>query len=220
LVDNNMAVAAVQAGTLSEAEVKRLAPLIPLLVRATGPVSYDYQFGTGGLLDRLVAASWVRPETLFCAACTTAVIEDGELLGVELGFAEPNFYTFKSNLAALAPELIQRGEASYDELAGLMVRSGKASYLNAHIPDDVYYLHALAAFPQHRGKGIGKALLETALNRARASGFRELQLDVLADNPAVGFYQAMGLSILAEIRSPELSRDHGFPSEYRMAVSL
>ena len=101
-----------------------------------------------------------------------------------------------------------------------MVRARKASYLNAYIPDDVYYLHALAAFPRHRGKGLGKALLQAAIARARAQGFRELQLDVLADNPAVSFYQAMGLSIVSEIRSPELSRDHGFPPEYRMAVSL
>lgn len=215
-----MPVAALQAGTLSESEAQRFAPLIPQLVRATGQVSYDYQFGTDGLLERLVAASWTRPETLFCAACTTAIVEDGNLLGIELGFAGPNFYTFKANLAALAPDLIARGEATYDELAGLMERAGKASYLNAHIPDDVYYLHAIAAFPQYRGKGIGKVLLQAALQRAKAQGCRELQLDVLADNPAVGFYQAMGLSILAEIRSPELSRDHGFPSEYRMAVSL
>lgn len=215
-----MPIATVQAGALSENDSTRFAPLVAQLVRATGPVSYDYQFGTDGLLERLVAASWPRPETLFCAACTTAIIEDGDLLGIEIGFAGPNFYAFKENLAALAQDLMARGEASYEELAGVMMRAGKASYLNAHIPDDVYYLHALAAFPRHRGKGLGKALLQAAIARARAEGFRELQLDVLADNPAVSFYLAMGLSILAEIRSPELSRDHGFPSEYRMAVSL
>lgn len=215
-----MPIATMQAGALSESDRTRFAPLVAQLVRATGPVSYDYQFGTDGLLERLVAVSWPRPETLFCAACTTAIIEDGDLLGIELGFAGPNFYAFKENLAALAQDLMAQGEASYEELAGLMMRAGKASYLNAHIPDDVYYLHALAAFPRHRGKGLGKALLQAAIARARAQGFRELQLDVLADNPAVSFYLAMGLSILAEIRSPELSRDHGFPSEYRMAVSL
>jgi ribosomal protein S18 acetylase RimI-like enzyme len=215
-----MAAAAVQLGGLPADAAQRFAALIPGLIRATGPVSYDYQFGTEGLLERLVAASWPTPDTLFCAACTTAATEGGELLGIELGFAGPNFYAFKTNLAALAPELIERGEATYDELVGLTLRAGKASYLNAHIPDDVYYLHALSAFPQHRGKGVGKALLQAALERARTAGYRELQLDVLADNPAVGFYQAMGLQVLAEIRSPELSRDHGFPSEYRMAVTL
>lgn len=215
-----MPIATVQAGTLSESVLRPFAPHIAQLVRSTGPVSYDYQFGTSGLLERLVAASWLRPATLFCAACTTAVIEDGELQGIELGFAGPNFYTFKANLAGLAPDLMARGEASHDDLTGLMERAGKASYLNAHIPDDIYYLHALAAFPQHRGKGLGKHLLLAAIERARTQGFRELQLDVLADNPAVSFYQAMGFTILAEIRSPELSRDHGFPSEYRMAVPL
>ena len=211
----------VQLGALSADEIGRFASLIPGLIRATGPVSYDYQFGTDGLLERLVTASWTTPDTLFAAACTTAAVsEDGELLGIELGFEGPNFYAFKSNLAALAPGLIERGEVTYEQLVGLTQRAAKASYLNAHVPEDVYYLHALSAFPQHRGKGVGKALLAAAIARARKAGYRELQLDVLADNPAVGFYRANGLSVLAEIRSPELTRDHGFPAEYRMAVTL
>lgn len=211
---------AVQLGALDAALAARFAPLIAGLVRATGPVSYDYQFGTDGLLERLVAASWPVPDTLFCAACTTAATAGDELLGIEIGFAGPNFDAFKTNLAALAPGLIERGEASYDELMGLTTRARHASYLNAHVPDDVYYVHALSAFPQHRGKGVGKTLLQAAIERARRAGYLELQLDVLSDNPAVGFYQAMGLAILSEVRSPELSRDHGFPSEYRMAVTL
>src|SRR5687767_2727583 len=151
-----MAAAAVQLGALGAGETQRFAPLIAGLIRATGPVSYDYQFGTNGLLERLVAASWPTPDTLFCAACTTAATDGDELLGIELGFAGPNFYAFKNNLAGLAPGLIERGEVTYDELVGLTVRAGKASYLNAHVPDDVYYLHALSAFPQYRGKGVGK----------------------------------------------------------------
>lgn len=215
-----MTLEAVQPRRLSETEIERFAPLIPDLIRATGPVSYDYQFGPDGLLDRLVAASWRAPGTLFSAACVTAAVEGDELLGIELGFPGPDFYTLKDGLAALAPDLIGRGVVTRDELAGLMKRTGKASYLNAHVPGGVYYLHALCAPPRHRGRGIGRALLAAAIERARSAGFRELQLDVLADNPAVGFYQAMGLSILAETRSPELSRDHGFPSELRMAVAL
>ena len=79
------------------------------LIRATGPVSYDYQFGTDGLLERLVTASWTAPDTLFCAACTTAAVADGELLGIELGFEGPKFYVFKTNLAALAPGISRLG---------------------------------------------------------------------------------------------------------------
>ncbi len=209
-----------QLAPVSEHQAARFAPLIPALVRATGPVSYDYQFGVDGLLEQVVTASWSVPDTLFCAACTTAVVQGDELLGIELGFAGPNFYAFKANLVALAPDLMAQGKASYEQFAGLAARAETASYLNAHVPDDVYYLHALSTPPQHRGKGVGRELLKAAIGRAAKAGYRELQLDVLADNPAVGFYQAMGLRIVAELRSPLLSRDLGFPAEYRMAVTL
>ncbi|MBI5938790.1 MAG: GNAT family N-acetyltransferase [Caulobacterales bacterium] len=198
----------------------RVADLIPGLVRSTGPVSYDYQFGPGDLLTHVVSASWKAPKTLFSAGCATLALEGGELLGVEIGFAGADFYIFRNNLAALAPGLIAGGQVDYDAFVGLVERAGLASYLNAHVPDDVYYLHALATPEQHRGRGVGRDLLRAAIARAQIAGFRELQLDVLADNPAVDFYQAMGLQILAEVHSPLLSRDHGFPGEYRMAVTL
>lgn len=205
---------------LTPSQAAAIAPLVPELIRATGPVSYDYQFGTDGLLERVIAASWPAPETLFAAASTHAVWDGEALAGIELGFAGPNFYRFKDNLAALAGDLIARGVVSRHEMRGLAERAGIASYLNAHVPEGVYYLHALSTPPSHRGRGVGKALLQAAIERARAAGYRELQLDVLADNPAVGFYQAHGLTILSEVRSPDLSRDHGFPSELRMAVTL
>jgi ribosomal protein S18 acetylase RimI-like enzyme len=198
-----------------------VAHRITELIRATGPVSYDFQFGPDGrLLDLMVQASWRTPQTLFSAACATLAFVDGEFAGLELGFEGPNFYAFKDNLAALAPDLIQAGGATIEELQGLTRRAAQASYLNAHVPDGVYYLHALSVTPGRRGAGVGARLLDAALERARAAGYRELQLDVLADNPAVAFYRAKGLSVLAEIASPTLSRDHGFPSELRMAVTL
>ena len=205
---------------LTPDQAAAIAALVPDLIRATGPVSYDNQFGTQGLLERVVTASWSRPETLFAAANTTAVWDGDALAGIELGFAGPDFYRFKDNLAALAGDLISTGAVGLDELRGLAERAEIASYLNAHVPGDVYYLHALATPASHRGIGAGKALLRAAIERARAAGFRELQLDVLADNPTVGFYQAHGLRMLSEVHSPYLSAEHGFPGELRMAVTL
>lgn len=215
-----MTAKSIQLSKASPDDAARFAPLIAGLIRATGPVSYGYQFGGGGLLERMVAASWNTPDTLFAASATTIVTDGDELLGLELGFAGPNFYVFKDNLVSLARDLIGQGVVSFEELKGLAARAEQASYLNAHVPEDVYYLHALSTPERHRGKGVGRQLLRAAIARAKADGYRELQLDVLADNPAVGFYQANGLRILTETRSPDLSRDHGFPSEYRMAVTL
>ncbi|MBT9470343.1 MAG: GNAT family N-acetyltransferase [Pseudomonadota bacterium] len=215
-----MTAKSIQVSKATPDDGARFAPLIAGLIRATGPVSYGYQFGGGGLLERMVAASWTVPDTLFAASAATLATDGDELLGLELGFAGPNFYVFKDNLVALAGDLIAQGVVSFEELKGLAERAEQASYLNAHVPEDVYYLHALSTPERHRGKGAGRQLLQAAITRAKADGYRELQLDVLADNPAVGFYQANGLRILTETRSPDLSRDHAFPSEYRMAVAL
>jgi GNAT superfamily N-acetyltransferase len=194
--------------------------LVASLIRATGPVSYDYQFGPGDLLEGVVAASWTRPQTLFSADCAWLALDGDIIAGLEIGFAGADYYSFRNNLAALAPDLIADGRLDVADLLALAERVELASYLNAHVPPDVYYLHALATTQAHRGRGVGRGLLTRAIDRARAAGFRALHLDVLADNPAVAFYEAMGLSVLAEVRSPRLSRDHGFPGEFRMAVSL
>ena len=199
----------------------RFTSQIPDLIYATGPISYGYQFGAGRrVLNAIVEKSWQAPQTLFSAEACTLALSDGELLGMELGFHGPDFYVFKSNLVALAPVLIDAGALTYEELAGLGERAQKASYLNAHLLDGVYYLFALAVREEYRGQGIGAQLLTDAIVRARAAGFKELQLDVLSDNPAVRFYRSMGLEVVVEIRSPELSRDHAFPSEYRMSIAL
>ncbi len=205
----------------SSAENLKLDALVADLVHATGPISYDYQFGKDRrLLDTLISASWTTPETLFAADTSRLAMVGEELAGIEIGFEGPKFYSYKANLASLAGPLLERRVVTFEELSALVARADKASYLNAHVPDGVYYLHALSVFPRFRGQRIGARLLEDTLIRARRTGFGELQLDVLADNPAVDFYRAFGLRVVVETISPELTRDYGFPAELRMAIAL
>lgn len=216
-----MALNPIEIGSASSKKTSHFGPLIAELVHATGPVSYDYQFGSDRrLLNAIVTASWKTPETLFAGATSTIATAGDDLVGVEIGFEGPKFYSYKANLGHLAGPLLESGAVSFEELGDLVARAEKASYLNAHVPEGVYYLHALSVFPQFRGKKAGARLLEAALDRARKAGYGALQLDVLADNPAVQFYRAFGLEVLAETVSPELSRDHGFPAELRMAIAL
>ena len=60
-------------------------------------------------------------------------------------------------------------------------------------------------------------LLSQAMSRAKEEGFRGLQLDVLSDNPAVNFYQSMGLELLVESLAPKPNAA-GVPAEYRMGI--
>jgi len=52
---------------------------------------------------------------------------------------------------------------------------------------------ALAVAPEHRGRGIGSALLEVAIDTARAGGLHKLSLSVFAHNEAaIGLYRKLG----------------------------
>jgi ribosomal protein S18 acetylase RimI-like enzyme len=203
-----------------DALAARVAPLAAELIRDTGPVSYDFQFGAGDLLARVVEMSWPEPETLYAAANATVAMDGEALIGMELGFAGEKFYSGRAKLAALAPAMISKNRATFDELIALATRAEEAGYLNAYVPDDAYYIFALTTVSFHRRRGAGGALLRDAIARARAAGYREVQLDVLADNPAVAFYIAHGFEVRSEVRVPRLCRDHALPSELRMALTL
>jgi GNAT superfamily N-acetyltransferase len=64
------------------------------------------------------------------------------------------------------------------------------------------HIEDLYVNPEHRGKGIGKALLTRVAAIAVAEGCSRLQWDVLEWNtPAIGFYRQMGAQILMDWRT-------------------
>ena len=191
------------------------------LIWATGASSYDYQFGPGrDLFDLFVGAAWTRPRTLFSHSEATVTTEDGELVGLEIGYSGRDWYGLKEPLRAISKDLLEEGRTSIERLREMGKRSHQASYLNAFVPESAYYVLALSVSESQRGRGLGRRLLERAIESARREGYRELQLDVLSDNPAVDFYRAMGLECVAETVAPEPCREHGVPMEMRMVRSL
>jgi len=69
-------------------------------------------------------------------------------------------------------------------------------------------LHGMYVLPEHRGKGLGKALLDQALIMAREiSELEEIQLIVSTDNQAVvGLYEKVGFrSVWTEIHALKLN---------------
>jgi GNAT superfamily N-acetyltransferase len=62
--------------------------------------------------------------------------------------------------------------------------------------------------PEHRGKGIGKALLTRVAAIAAGEGCSRLQWDVLEWNtPAIGFYEQLGAQMLTEWRTMRVAGD-------------
>lgn len=196
-----------------------LTPQIPELVHATGPVSYDYHFPKRSVFDRLVEKSWLADDSLFAAEATHVALAEDTLQGIEIGFSGPQWNARKAALAPLWQEMLAAQEVSMDEMTVVLEHSAHASWLNPLVPEDVYYVHALSVKPESRGKKIGMKLLTEAMDRARDAGFRGLQLDVLSDNPAVNFYQSMGLELLVESRAPK-PHAAGVPPEFRMGIEF
>ena len=189
------------------------------LIYATGPSSYGYQFDGRKLFDALVHRSWILPGSLFAADATTLAVEGDELAGIEIGFHGPEFNERKEPLGSLWADIIEKGEATPEDLRGLGRRVRLAAWLNPVIPNDVYYIHAISVKASFRGRKVGLALMQAAIERARASGFRAVQLDVLSDNPAVQFYRSLGYECLVESRGP-IPAEHGVPMEMRMELRL
>lgn len=68
------------------------------------------------------------------------------------------------------------------------------------------YLEDIFVYPEFRGRGIGKSLLQRVAAIAVEKGCRRLQWAVLDWNtPAIDFYRAMGAEFLDEWRNMRLS---------------
>jgi ribosomal protein S18 acetylase RimI-like enzyme len=60
-----------------------------------------------------------------------------------------------------------------------------------YVDDDTPQL-GIALMPGHRGLGFGRALLQAALDAARAHGYRQVSLTVHPQNPAIALYESCG----------------------------
>ena len=199
--------------------VELYADEIPELAWSTGPVSYEYYMKRRSLFDAWVQRLWRTPGTLFSSDSAILSIEEGELLGVAIAF---NGGKYRERIRAGGPlweEMLKADEVTTEEIAGVTERAKLASWLNPVIYSNTFYVHALAVKPEARGKGVGYSMMEYLFEEAKELGYQEFQLDVLSDNPAVGFYRSLGLEVLAETKAPKPA-EFGVPIEFRMGKLL
>lgn len=69
------------------------------------------------------------------------------------------------------------------------------------------YLHHVVVAPSHRGQGIGRTLVERALDGLAAVGIAKTHIDVFADNTAaLAFWQRIGWQLRDDIRRLSFNR--------------
>lgn len=204
----------------SGGHVAEAAPYVPGLVRATGPLSYDYIFGDDRLYEPFIAAAWEAPENFFSHQLSVLAYEDGTFRGLLISHDEPGHYRLKDAVWPIAMGLIGKHGVTEADIGGLAERAEIASFMNPHVPEDCSYILVVSVPEAAQGRGAGRALIEHEIERARRKGFSRVHLDVMSDNPAVGLYTAMGFEPMAETVTPIPCRKHGLAMELRMMKRL
>ncbi len=70
------------------------------------------------------------------------------------------------------------------------------------------YLEDIFVQPEHRGRGIGRALLRNLAQRCAERGYARLEWSVLDWNtPAIDFYKSLGAAVMDEWRICRLTGD-------------
>ncbi len=185
------------------------------LVYETDPHLWDCFFpGDFGLFLAFLARQWREERSLYSHTNAVAAIAGGRLVGLELGYDRERLDRISADTVRLAREILSPGAfRRYAEIGGY------TRYLMPPVPNRAYYVLFLATDPGVRRKGIGETLLTGAFERARGQGQEACHLDVAGDNPAVRFYQRLGMEILSESRVLPLE-ERGVPSHFRMTRRL
>ena len=187
-----------------------------LLYTTARPI-FDYLYGPDPTLRAgILAQLWQAEESMFSHShALGAYRDDGTLMGIELGFDESaEAAAFAGTYASMSDHL------SKDQLAQIGERRRPFVYLTPFTPPGNYCVHNLAVTDTDKVPGLGRLLLQGAFQRAADAGYKQVCLDVMDTNPAVGFYLHLGMHLACEVRIPDLIEQHGLPSIYRMVMDL
>jgi GNAT superfamily N-acetyltransferase len=153
----------------------------------------------------------VRPTRADEDAAELLAIRDEVAAEGELIAAVPGELSLLEENLALANLIAGGGLGLVAEVGGriagnLMVHRRRGRY-EGHVGE-----LSIALRRDYRGVGVGRALMETAIDWARAVGVAKLTLGVFPDNaPALGLYRAVGFVeegvLRAQVRLPAGDRD-------------
>ena len=185
------------------------------LAVSTAPEIWHWAFqGDGEALDRCFSAWWASDDSMYSYRLGRVIYEGDDAVALELGYTRREKMEKAEATVAIASDILEPARHEH-----LLSAFGWFDYLCPPIPEQAYYVQWLATDPHARRRGLGRRLLTEAFERSRSLGVKEVQLDVKSTNPAVKFYQHLGMEILSECRVPFLEQ-HDIPSHYRMVKYL
>jgi ribosomal protein S18 acetylase RimI-like enzyme len=163
----------------------------------------------GERIEDGLATLAAKKGTLFSSSHACVAVADGRTAGMLLGYS--GVEKGKEDLATGLGLFKALGFDMPRRLGRLLRVQRMVSFLRR----DEWYLSNVAVYPELRGRGIGRALLLNAEERARGSGTSAIVLDVETDNPsAIRLYTGLGYSVASA--TPPLMLDGRKFAFYRM----
>jgi translation initiation factor 4G len=165
------------------------------------------------VLERLVRAE----AKSFCHGSGFLVAEvDGQPAAGLTAYEDPKVSGGTAFMAAMQETCAGIG---WGEAQGAALGARIAPFLEClpEAPDDAWVVEFVATKPEHRGRGLVKALLEAILERGRERGHARSQIAVLIGNlPAQRAYEGAGFRVVDEKRAPAFEATFGCPGIRRL----
>ena len=115
-----------------------------------------------------------------------------------LGAEQVNYMLQEIYSAEKITTQIKTGSQTYLLLIDNENLVGFASYSPRDEDKQIYKLHKLYCHPSTQGKGYGKLLINTVIEKTLAAGVNTLELNVNRHNKAKTFYEKMGFTLTYE----------------------
>lgn len=139
-----------------------------------------------------------RPTSEYSILRATCLMQDEDCSGIVIGLGgKDRNDCHKADILALlkSPAFRERSlsHVGFEALRDSLPR----------VPVDVYYIRAISVASKWRGHGLGKRLMQIAIENGRAGGYNSFRVDVRADNTAARFlYESLGFAPIAQASNP------------------
>jgi len=171
----------------------RFIPDVLPLIYETGKMYFDWMFG-GEKPSLKILERWLQsPSSEFSISRMTILFEDNQPIGEFISIGGEKSFTGTKDMI----EMI-KGK-SYEEKKELIFRLAEVKKLFPPNEPGEYFLRTLGVFLEHRGKGIGRMLIDKFIEQGIELGYHRLRLTVRANNiPAIKLYESVGFRIISE----------------------
>lgn len=191
----------------------------PLLYQS-GPEMFNWFFVSESCDEvcRFFDLLYAKPDTAFSKELIWIEEEEGTVRGTILGIPGREKKLLEKSIGKYGKEI---GRIAGLRRTIIMIFRGRLGRYLSVIDTDEYYIGNLAVHEDHRGKGIGPALLDRIRDVAVSAGYRKLSLLVeLGNDHAEHVYTRFGFETVRTIDFPKKYHRYGLRGFKKMVKPL